>query len=359
MIATMLVTIPATTAFAGPLRVDGLITAVFSPFDKAGGLNTTVVAAQVSLGNPARARSDSAQPRSVARAQADYLAATGVQWAFVGGTTGESVKMSVAERKSLFEAWAKTKLQLIAHVGAEALADSHDLAVHAVQHGARAVAAMPPTFFKPASAEALGAWMATVCAAAPDLPCYYYHIPSMTGVATSYSMLDFVKAVEPLSPNFAGVKYTGLYTYPGFMDAQKVMDYKGGKYEVFSGREEMMLEALSIGVKGHVGSQFNFAGDLYNELRTSFAKEGLTAASQKKLRGLQLRSLSLIDAWKAPADVNGAKFFMTLAGVPVGDARLPNLPVTAAAPALGDAFDTFCASPSPYMPAMRMCAQRE
>ena len=37
----------------------------------------------------------------------------------------------------------------------------------------------------------------------------------------------------------------------------------------------MMLEALSIGIRGHVGSQFNYAGDLYNELRTGFEREGL------------------------------------------------------------------------------------
>ena len=90
-------------------------------------------------------------------------------------------------------------------------------------------------------------------------------------------MYDLVVAVEPLAPNFVGVKYTGLYTHPGFMDAMRVMAYRGGKFEVLSGREEMMLEALSVGIRGHVGSQFNYAGDLYNELRTGYEREGLTA----------------------------------------------------------------------------------
>ena len=64
----------------------------------------------------------------------------------------------------------------------------------------------------------------------------------MTGVATSFTMLEFVRAIEPLAPNFAGVKYTGMYTYPGMMDAMKVLNYKSGKYEVLSGREEMMCD---------------------------------------------------------------------------------------------------------------------
>jgi hypothetical protein len=177
----------------------------------------------------------------------------------------------------------------------------------------------------------------------------------MTGVATTFPVLDFVKEIgalaaldftspglqrslpttvvaasryhpefirskptlaEPLAPNFAGVKYTGMYTYPGMVDAQRIMNYKEGKFEVLSGREEMMLEALSIGIKGHVGSQFNFAGDLYNGIRNTFAREGLTDKSQAVLRGMQTQAVSLIDAWKnpAPVGVNGAKYYMNLAG---------------------------------------------
>lgn len=219
----------------GPLRLEGLVAAVFSPFKEAdGSLDLTVVPAQQM-----------------------YLNATGVDWVFVSGTTGESLSLTVAERKALTDAWIATGTNVIAHVGAEAVADARELAAHAQAAGALAVGAMPPVFFKPATVEALALTMASICAAAPRLPCYYYHIPSMTGVA--FPIIDLVKALEPLAPNFVGVKYTGLFTSPGFADAQEVMNYKGGKFEVFSGREQMMLEAAAIGIKGHVGSQFNFA----------------------------------------------------------------------------------------------------
>ena len=133
----------------GPLRVDGLITAVFSPFDAHGNLNLSVV--------PIQQR---------------YLAATGVEWAFVGGTTGESLSLTKEERKDLLSAWLKTNISVIAHCGAEALADARELARHASASGAKAIAAMPPTFFKPATAEALAQTIAYICAAAPGLPCY-------------------------------------------------------------------------------------------------------------------------------------------------------------------------------------------
>ena len=39
--------------------------------------------------------------------------------------------------------------------------------------------------------------------------------------------------------------------------------YAGSKYEIYSGREELMVESLAVGVKGFIGSQFNQQGDIY------------------------------------------------------------------------------------------------
>ena len=155
----MFVLLPHLVAVAvSPLRIEGLVAAVFSPFDAAGMLNTSVVPLQNA-----------------------YLHATGVDWVFVGGTTGESLSLSLTERKALTEAWLSTSASVIVHVGAECLGDARSMAAHAQAHGAKAIGAMPPTFFKAANVQALAATLASICAAAPELPCYYYHIPSMTG----------------------------------------------------------------------------------------------------------------------------------------------------------------------------------
>ena len=55
--------------------------------------------------------------------------------------------------------------------------------------------------------------------------------------------------------------------------------------------------------------------------------------------------------------MNGAKYFMNLAGVPVGDARLPSLPLPAdAAAKLRSARDAFClAGGAPSVP-LKICA---
>lgn len=60
-----------------------------------------------------------------------------------------------------------------------------------------------------------------------------------------------------------------------------------------------------------------------------------------------MRALRSIDAWQraTPKGMNGNKGFMNLAGVPVGPARLPSLPMsTAGAGALKAAHEGFCAT---------------
>jgi N-acetylneuraminate lyase len=314
----------AATAVPRPLGVDGLVAATYSPFE----------------------RSPAGQALNITQVEADaaFLRSTGVLHVFVCGTTGESLSLQVEERKRLAEAWVRVApkhgIRVIVHAGAESLKDAAELAAHAERIGADAVAAMPPVFFKPATPEALARSMALVARAAPSLPFYYYHIPSMTG--SNFSMSSFVDEMEALPepcPNFVGIKYTGLYGPPpgGFPDAQRVMRRTrsarlgGGAYEVLGGRDEMMVEALAVGVRGFVGSQYNFAAELYNGIRHRFAARGAAARDDAGVSALdlQLAALDLLAVWQAaPPGVDGAKALKVLSGVDVGDARPPSLPVS-------------------------------
>ena len=102
-----------------------------------------------------------------------------------------------------------------------------------------------------------------------------------------------------------------------------------------------MLEALSIGIKGHVGSQFNFAGDVYNAIRLAASEErrtpvplSLSLSLPHRLSSVRAvlqasppsrRRTSGLAGPRGEADrrvarqlapgVNGAKYFMNLAGV--------------------------------------------
>eukprot|EP00759_Apiculatamorpha_spiralis_P002476 PhF_6_TR10980/c0_g1_i2/m.17743/K01639/E4.1.3.3, nanA, NPL; N-acetylneuraminate lyase len=84
---------------------------------------------------------------------AQSLVSQSVDGAFLCGTTGESLSLTIEERKAIATTWKQTvtaqklPLQIIVHVGAESLSDAIALAQHAAAIGITTIATMPPTFF--------------------------------------------------------------------------------------------------------------------------------------------------------------------------------------------------------------------
>lgn len=143
----------------------------------------------------------------------EELLRQGVKYAFVNGTTGEGVTMSVEERKTTLETWIKSsagRVTIIAHVGAESLADMTALAAHAQEAGAAAIAAHCTTFNKPHDVESVVELLAALSSAAPRLPLYYYHISVKTGVhnVRCDKLLAAIHAAPDRVPTFRGIKYT-------------------------------------------------------------------------------------------------------------------------------------------------------
>src|SRR2546429_672663 len=133
-----------------PQPLTGLIAAPYTAFHHDGRLNLTAI-----------------------ESQAASLAANGVAGAFVCGTTGEGVSLTVPERMQVAERWqqvAGSSLRVIVHVGHTCLDDARALAAHAEKIGAQGVGCLAPFFFKPANAADLTLFCAEVAAAAPALP---------------------------------------------------------------------------------------------------------------------------------------------------------------------------------------------
>ena len=81
------------------------------------------------------------------RALTRYFLDKGVKGLYVGGSSGECIYQSVAERRTVLEnvmEAAEGRLTIIAHVACNNTADSMELAAHAESLGVDAVAAIPP-----------------------------------------------------------------------------------------------------------------------------------------------------------------------------------------------------------------------
>ena len=198
---------------------------------------------------------------------AEMLQANGVAGVFVNGTTGEGFSLTLDERRALAERWvqvAPNGFRVIIHVGHTCQAESRALAAHAAGIGAAAVGEIGPIFFRPATIEALVDYCAETAAAAPDLPYYYYHMPSMNGVL--FPMMEFLRLADQAIPNLAGIKYT----HSDIVDYEQCLRFGDGKFDIFFGRDEFLIDGLTVGARGAVGSTYNIMARLYNDLITAF-----------------------------------------------------------------------------------------
>ncbi len=277
----------------------GLVPATFTPMHEDGSLNLAQVLTIV-----------------------ERLLACKTTALFVCGTTGESASLSTPERKATLEAFigaAAGRIPVVAHVGHSAIIESRDLAEHARCAGAAAIAATPPTFFRPASVDALVDCMGAIAAGAPQLPFYYYHIPHMTGV--SLDMVDFLRQARDRIPTLAGIKYTA----PTLYEFQSCAALDSGRFNMVFGSDEMLLSGLAAGAQGAVGSTYNLCAPLYQQVMRCFA-EGQLAEAQR----LQLISVRMVEAVKKYRPLPALKSMMKLAGVDCGPTRLPLIPMTSA-----------------------------
>jgi N-acetylneuraminate lyase len=274
------------------LHLKGLIAAPFTPMHADGSLNLDLIPEYY-----------------------QFLKQNDVTGAFICGSTGEGVSLTVSEKKKVAEAWAncaKADFTIMPLLGGTCIADCIDLAKHAQEIGLDAVSFTSPFYFKPANVEMLAECIIAVAETVPNLPFYYYHIPVLTGVG--FPMFDLLKAIDGRIPNFAGIKYT----HEDFMDFQSCLNFRNGKYDMLWGRDENMLSALAVGAKGSVGSTFNYAAPLYYALIKAFAQNDMVKAGE-----LQQKSIDMIRLLGKYGGISVGKAYMKVVGMDCGKFRLP------------------------------------
>lgn len=243
------------------------------------------------------------------------LAANGVRGAFVCGTTGESMSLTVQERRHVAERWcalAQGEFVVIVHVGCNCLQDSKELAAHAQQIGAYGIAAIAPSFFRPDRVEELVAFCAEVAAAAPELPFYYYHMPAMTNVAIPVA--DFMQAAADRIPTLAGCKFT----YENLMDYGRCLILEDGRLDMLFGRDEILLSALALGARGAIGTTYNFAAPAYLRIVDAYRRGDMAAAQED-----QSRAREMVAVLYRHGGLAAVKPIMKMIGMDCGPPRLP------------------------------------
>ncbi|XP_078621966.1 N-acetylneuraminate lyase-like isoform X5 [Branchiostoma floridae x Branchiostoma japonicum] len=104
------------------------------------------------------------------------------------------------------------------------------------------------------------------------------------------------------------------------LDYGRCLVHSNGKYIMMYGRDEQGLCALVMGATSFVGSTFNYAGKIYNRMRTAYDNGDLEAARKEQHMSQHfLRILS-----NHGMDIGLNKYLMTMtSGIDFGPPRPP------------------------------------
>jgi dihydrodipicolinate synthase/N-acetylneuraminate lyase len=245
-----------------------------------------------------------------------FLTEHGVDGIFACGTTGEGILLSIAERKRLAVVLrAALRGILVVHCGAQTTAETAELAAHAAEIGADAVAVIPPPYF-PLDADALTEHLVAAADAAAPLPFFIYAFTARSGYPVPP---EVVHRVAARAGNLAGLKVSES-------PFEKVEPYLQLGLPVLVGSEPLITEAIASGAAGAVSG-----------LSAAFP-EIVRAAVDRPDGDAQARLAALRAAMEAQPFIASVKHVLSLRGVPLQpDMRLPMRPLTDAQAAALDA----------------------
>ncbi|MEL6254057.1 MAG: dihydrodipicolinate synthase family protein [Bacteroidota bacterium] len=237
-----------------------------------------------------------------------------VKGAFICGTTGEGSSLNIEEIKAYAEEWKRVGEGLIKIlcVGGDNVQEMQELAAYAGEIELDGISMLSPYYFKPKSEEDLLELCKEVSVAAQSVPFYYYHIPTLSG--GYFSMRKFLGLAKDALPDLKGIKFT----YNDLYDFFRCRAFENGKYDMFWGTDEVLLSALVAGANGAVGSTYNYAAPLYNQIIKEFEEGNLEEA-----RMLQDKAVKMVELLIEFGGTGATKAFMKIIGLDCGEYRMP------------------------------------
>jgi 4-hydroxy-tetrahydrodipicolinate synthase len=229
-----------------------------------------------------------------------WLLANGCAGLAVFGTNSEANSLSLDERMMLLETLVQNGVpaaKLMPGTGMCALTDSVRLTAHAVKLGCAGVLMLPPFYYKDVPDEGLYRNFAEVIERVGDrrLQLYLYHIPQVSQVAISLSLIE--RLLKNYPEEVAGLKDSS----GDWNNTSAILDAFGKSgFDVFPGSEVFLLAGLRAGGKGCITATGNInpaaINQVYENWRTTEADQlqaGITAT-----RGV-VQKYPMISALKA------------------------------------------------------------
>lgn len=233
---------------------------------------------------------------------------------------GESLDLSVDERKSLCEVAVKAvggRVPVLVHVSLPGTAQVVELARHAESAGADGVVVVTPYHWRPGP-DALFAHFSAV-ASAVGIDVLLYNFPARLGVALTP---DLVRRLVEKHPNVTGVK-DATYDMQAFTEMAHHVGKIAPGFRFYTG-VEYPLPSMVLGGHGCFSPSLQIAPGLVRALYDACRAGDYAAALP-----LQRRASTLWQLLNSGSPAASLKVALELMGRPVGGVRLP-------LPTLGD-----------------------
>ncbi len=191
---------------------------------------------------------------------ARYLLDNGCDGLNVLGTTGEATSFSLAERKSVMDAYKSAGLpleRLMVGTGAAAVSDAVELTRHAAELGFAGALVLPPFYYKGVPDDGLMAYIDTLvqATASKPIPIYLYHFPAMSGVPWHVTLIRRLRNSNP-------ERIVGLKDSSGDMAYARSAAALAKDFAVFPSTEAALLEARGGTFAGCISATANLNADL-------------------------------------------------------------------------------------------------
>jgi dihydrodipicolinate synthase/N-acetylneuraminate lyase len=226
-----------------------------------------------------------------------FLESHGADGAFVAGTTGEGVLLTLDERRQVTTAFREAVGgTLVVHAGAQTTADTCALATHAAEAGADAVAVIAPPYFH-LDADALTTHFVAAARAAAPLPFFCYAFTARSGYPIPP---EVIRRIAESVDNLAGLKVSES-------PFDRVAPYLDLGLPVLIGSEPLIPAGLA---RGAIGAVSGMAAAFPDVVRS--ALDYPSTENETRLRDLRA-------ALEASGQfIAAAKHVLGLRGVPVG-----------------------------------------
>ncbi len=279
--------------FDVPARLGTLLTAMVTPFDADGCLDTAAAARL-----------------------ANHLVDAGCDGLVVSGTTGESPTTTDDEKLELLRVVLETvgdRARVVAGAGTYDTAHSVRLARACAAEGAHGLLVVTPYYSKPPQSGLIAHFSAV--ADATELPMLLYDIPGRSVVPIEVGTLRTLAS----HPNIVGVKDAKADLHGG----GQVIAETGLAY--YSGDDALNLPWLVMGAIGFISVISHVAAGQLRELLSAFSSGDIATA-----RKINVSLAPLCNAMTRLGGVTMSKAGVRLQGIDAGEPRLPQMAATPA-----------------------------